>query len=54
MTAPANLDVFVHNYDEALERGIGVSGETKEYFARGRVSWLVLIWLSQQSKTCCG
>jgi SAM-dependent methyltransferase len=40
---PANrptFDDFAVNYDEALAQGISVSGETKDYFAQGRVSWL--------------
>jgi SAM-dependent methyltransferase len=34
------FDAFAENYDEALEQGIAVSGESKEYFAQGRVDWL--------------
>ena len=34
------FDRFAAEYDEALARGISVSGEDKEYFARGRVAWL--------------
>ena len=33
--------VFDHyEYDSALAQGLSVSGEDKEYFARGRISWL--------------
>jgi SAM-dependent methyltransferase len=34
------FDRYAQNYDEALTRGISVSGEDKEFFARERVAWL--------------
>lgn len=34
------FDAYAVDYDAALERGISVSGEHKEYFAQGRVNWL--------------
>jgi len=34
------FDGFAAEYDAALTRGIGISGEPKEYFARERVRWL--------------
>lgn len=34
------FDEFADNYDQALEKGIAISGEPKEYFAQGRVNWL--------------
>ena len=34
------FDEFAAEYDAALEKGISVSGESKDYFARARVSWL--------------
>jgi SAM-dependent methyltransferase len=34
------FDEFAQNYNQALERGIGVSGEKKEFFAQERVRWL--------------
>ena len=34
------FDEFAEDYDKALEEGIAVSGEHKEYFAQGRVNWL--------------
>lgn len=43
MSAPdpkAEFDSFAADYDAALEAGIGISGENKEYFARNRVAWL--------------
>ena len=40
MIARAEFDRFATKYDEALEQGISISGESKDYFARGRISWL--------------
>jgi SAM-dependent methyltransferase len=34
------FDQYAHNYDDVLNAAISVSGETKEYFARGRMLWL--------------
>lgn len=34
------FDVYAENYDEVLNAAISVSGESKEYFARGRMAWL--------------
>jgi SAM-dependent methyltransferase len=34
------FDAFASNYDAALQEGLAVSGENKEYFARGRVNFL--------------
>lgn len=34
------FDAFAENYDEALNRGLKLSGEGKEYFAEGRIQWL--------------
>jgi SAM-dependent methyltransferase len=34
------FDTYATNYDDALARGLSVSGEDKEYFARKRVEWL--------------
>jgi SAM-dependent methyltransferase len=36
----AGFDSYAHDYDAALNRGLAVSGEGKEYFAQGRVEWL--------------
>jgi SAM-dependent methyltransferase len=35
-----DFDDYATGYDEALQRGVSVSGENKDYFARGRVEWL--------------
>ena len=40
MSARAEFDCYATNYDEALEQGLSISGESKDYFARGRLSWL--------------
>jgi SAM-dependent methyltransferase len=40
MTDRAEFDSYAEDYDEALARGISVSGESKDYFAHGRISWL--------------
>lgn len=34
------FDAYAPEYDAALARGIAISGEDKNYFARGRVVWL--------------
>lgn len=33
------FDAYAKEYDAALMRGVAVSGESKEFFARGRVLW---------------
>src|SRR5688572_26442223 len=34
------FDEYAAHYDSALDHGISVSGEDKNYFAQGRVAWL--------------
>ena len=34
------FDSYAQNYDAALQQGLAVSGESKEYFAEGRVTFL--------------
>ncbi len=34
------FDAYAAEYDAVLARGIAISGENKNYFARGRVVWL--------------
>ena len=36
----SSFDEYASQYDAALARGISASGETKEFFAQRRVSWL--------------
>jgi len=38
--AKSEFDAFALEYDAALARGVSISGEDKNYFARGRVAWL--------------
>jgi SAM-dependent methyltransferase len=33
------FDAYAAAYDQALEQGLSVSGETKDYFAHGRLLW---------------
>jgi SAM-dependent methyltransferase len=53
MSAAQQFDEYARNYDKALAQGISVSGEDKDFFARGRVEWLArrLQSLSVQPKT---
>lgn len=36
----AEFDEYAEIYDEALQQGIGVSGENRDFFAQGRIAWL--------------
>jgi len=36
----AEFDAYAEDYDEALAKGLAISGEDKDYFARNRVAWL--------------
>jgi SAM-dependent methyltransferase len=36
----SEFDAYALQYDEALEKGLSISGESKEYFARERVRWM--------------
>jgi SAM-dependent methyltransferase len=36
----AAFDGYAEDYDAALARGVSVSGEDKDFFARGRIAWL--------------
>ena len=40
MPTRAPFDSYAENYDEALNQGLAVTGEGKDYFARGRIHWL--------------
>jgi SAM-dependent methyltransferase len=40
MNDRSEFDAYAEDYDEALRRGLAVSGEGKDYFAHGRISWL--------------
>jgi SAM-dependent methyltransferase len=39
MTPPSNFDAYAGDYDTALQRGLALAGESKDYFAHGRVAW---------------
>lgn len=34
------FDTYAENYDEILAKGLAISGEDKDYFAKNRVTWL--------------
>lgn len=36
----AEFDAYAEDYDSALEQGLKLSGESKDYFAEGRVLWM--------------
>lgn len=36
----SQFDQFANNYENALQQGLSVSGESSDYFATGRVKWL--------------
>ena len=36
----AGFDRFAHQYDALLEESLQITGEDKDYFARGRLEWL--------------
>ena len=38
--ASSEFDEFAKNYDEALAMGLSLTGESKDYYASGRVAWL--------------
>lgn len=40
MSASAEFDPYVGKYDEALQSGLAVVGEGRDYFAQGRLRWL--------------
>jgi SAM-dependent methyltransferase len=39
-TPPGEFDQYAARYEEALAQGLSVSGESKDFFAQGRVVWL--------------
>jgi len=41
----SEFDDYAGNYDAALNQGLALSGEPKEYFARERVRWRVCLGL---------
>ena len=47
-TIEAEFDEYAGDYDAALNQGLSASGESKEYFAQGRVDWLAAILKQRQ------
>lgn len=41
--APALFDGYANHYDLALQKGLAISGESKTYFARGRIARLAAL-----------
>jgi SAM-dependent methyltransferase len=39
-TSDTAFDAYAESYDDALNRGLAVAGEGKEYFARRRIEWI--------------
>jgi len=39
----AGFDLYSDSYDAVCDGAIGVSGENREFFARGRVAWLARV-----------
>jgi SAM-dependent methyltransferase len=39
-TTEPEFDAFAEGYDEALQQGLDLTGESKEFFAAGRIEWL--------------
>ena len=37
---PSEFDAYAQSYDAALQQGLSLSGEDKDYFAEGRAKWL--------------
>jgi SAM-dependent methyltransferase len=37
---PGTFDGYADAYDSVLDEGLAVSGESKDYFAEGRIAWL--------------
>jgi trans-aconitate methyltransferase len=40
MHRPAKFDVYAHRYEQALNHGLALSGESRTFFAEGRVRFL--------------
>jgi len=49
---PVHFDDYTESYEAALNQGLSATGETRDYFARGRVQWLsrCLRQLSEQPR----
>jgi SAM-dependent methyltransferase len=40
VTPETTFDAYAEDYTEALQRGVGLSGEDSSFFAEGRVAWV--------------
>ena len=40
MKAQVQFDEYAENYDAALNQGLAVTGEGKDYFAAARIEWV--------------
>ena len=47
----ASFNDYSESYEQALHRGIGVSGENSTFFARGRLEWLARLAKQRQLTT---
>jgi SAM-dependent methyltransferase len=47
------FDNYAGDYDSALAEGISISGEDKNYFARGRIAWLASCLQRLQERPKC-
>jgi trans-aconitate methyltransferase len=50
--AEAEFNAYAAEYDALLARGISISGEDKNYFARGRIVWLARCLAYLQKRPC--
>jgi SAM-dependent methyltransferase len=50
MCAEAEFDRYAECYDTALDQGISISGEDRNYFARSRVRWLAAVLGKEQHR----
>ena len=48
----SEFDAYAAEYDAQLARGISISGEDKNYFARGRVVWPGFV-IQLRKRLCC-
>ena len=47
---PPEFDAFAENYDDALAKGLEISGEKKDFFAEGRIRFLTELFEELQFK----
>lgn len=49
ISASAEFDQYAESYDEALDEGISISGEDRNFFAHGRINWLASMLQSDET-----